>query len=189
MKLTHLSCRRPALANEVSRGVRSASRSLAIRPRKSRTARAAALDRRHASQDDAPMRLHHGPFRWWNPALLKPGLYVRPVCRMTATLRPPTPAPAPDYVTRARNWFVVSDMGLTALNGAVACSLRALARRRQKARRDRGPSARRNNEVLVTGKPTRTAMCARSGLARGTGALRPHCWSRPKSPAIMDFWI
>jgi alpha-2-macroglobulin len=102
---------------------------------------------------------------------LEPGVYV-----MTA--RPGGARSASDdddYSVRATQWFVVSDLGLTAMAGddGVHVLVRSLASAEPLA----GVELRliaRNNEVLAT-KPTDAAGYVRfdPGLARGTGGLAP----------------
>jgi alpha-2-macroglobulin len=100
---------------------------------------------------------------------IEPGIYI-----MTA--RAPGPIdPSEDYSQRATQWFVVSDLGLTALSAddGVHVLVRSLA--------DAAPVAgvevklvARNNEVLATLK-TDAAGHARfdAGLSRGAGGLAP----------------
>ncbi|MDJ1159096.1 alpha-2-macroglobulin [Chelatococcus sp. SYSU_G07232] len=101
---------------------------------------------------------------------LEPGVYI-----MTA--RPAGgPAPEEDYSLRATQWFVVSDLGLTALSsgeGGVDVVVRSLATAEPLADVELKLVAR-NNEVLAT-KATDRAGRARfdAGLARGTGGLAP----------------
>lgn len=101
---------------------------------------------------------------------LEPGVYV-----MTA--RPSGgPPPDEDYKLRATQWFVVSDLGLTALSsgeGGVDVIVRSLASAEPLANVELKLVAR-NNEVLAT-KTTDRAGRVRfdAGLARGTGGLAP----------------
>ncbi len=99
--------------------------------------------------------------------VLKPGVYV-----MVAK---PTQKSRDDYGTEATQWFIVSDLGLTAFTGddGVHAFVRSLA--------DATPSGEanvkliaRNNEVLGTAK-TDARGYARfdAGLARGEGGLQP----------------
>ena len=107
---------------------------------------------------------------------LKPGLYV-----MTGTPDDGTPvaadadANAAEPGTRATQWFVVSDLGLTALGGAdgVHAFVRSLADAKGKS----GIEVRllaRNNDVLGTAKSDENGYVRfDAGLARGTGGLAP----------------
>ena len=100
---------------------------------------------------------------------LAPGLYV-----MTAG--PDGEGTGPDdYGYKATQWFVVSDLGLTAMNGAdgVHGFVRSLADAKAKG----GIEVRllaRNNEVLATAKTDdKGAVHFDAGLARGKGGLSP----------------
>lgn len=98
---------------------------------------------------------------------LKPGLYV-----MTAR---PADAQAEDWQERATQWFVVSDLGLTAFSGrdGVHVFVRSLA----SAQPLKGVEVRliaRSNEVLATAKSDAEGHVQfASGLARGEGGLAP----------------
>ena len=100
---------------------------------------------------------------------LQPGVYV-----MTAK---PSGAPTDDgeYRPRATQWFVVSDLGLTAFTGedGVHVLLRSLASAEPMA----GVEIRlvaRNNEVLATAATDATGHARFApGLARGEGGLAP----------------
>lgn len=104
---------------------------------------------------------------------LEPGVYI-----MTARPggeRSASASDDDDYGMRATQWFVVSDLGLTAMAGedGVHVLVRSLASAEPLA----GVELRliaRNNEVLAT-KPTDAAGYVRfdPGLARGTGGLAP----------------
>jgi len=109
---------------------------------------------------------------------MEPGVYV-----MTAAAAGTEAAPAAsqddesdyDYSRRSTQWFVVSDLGLTAMKGAdgVAVVARSLATGAPKS----GVEVRliaRNNEVLGT-KTTDASGRARfdPGLARGEGGMAP----------------
>jgi hypothetical protein len=99
--------------------------------------------------------------------VLKPGVYV-----MTAK---PTQKSREDYGTEATQWFIVSDLGLTAFSGddGVHAFVRSLA--------DASPSGdvnvkliARNNEVLGTAKTDARGYARfESGLARGEGGQQP----------------
>jgi uncharacterized protein YfaS (alpha-2-macroglobulin family) len=101
---------------------------------------------------------------------LEPGIYV-----MTA--RPPGAVADvdDDYGPRATQWFVVSDLGLTAFTGldGVHVLVRSLASAKPVGAAQVRLVAR-NNEVLAT-KPTDADGYVRfdAGLSRGTGGLAP----------------
>jgi alpha-2-macroglobulin len=98
---------------------------------------------------------------------LKPGVYVM--------IAKPSQKSREDYNTEATQWFIVSDLGLTAFSGddGVHAFVRSLA--------DTNPSAdvsvkliARNNEVLGTSKTdVRGYAKFDGGLARGEGGLQP----------------
>jgi uncharacterized protein YfaS (alpha-2-macroglobulin family) len=98
---------------------------------------------------------------------LKPGVYV-----MVAK---PSQKSREDYNTEATQWFIVSDLGLTAFSGddGVHAFVRSLA--------ETSPSAdvnvkliARNNEVLGTAKTDARGYAKfEAGLARGEGGLQP----------------
>ncbi len=98
---------------------------------------------------------------------LKPGVYV-----MVAK---PSQKSREDYNTEATQWFIVSDLGLTAFSGddGVHAFVRSLA--------ETSPSAdvnvkliARNNEVLGTAKTDARGYAKfDAGLARGEGGLQP----------------
>jgi uncharacterized protein YfaS (alpha-2-macroglobulin family) len=100
---------------------------------------------------------------------LKPGLYV-----MTGQPDDGSDT-STDYGYRATQWFVVSDLGLTALNGSdgVHAFIRSLADAKAKA----GVEVRlvaRNNEVLSAAKTDEKGYVRfDAGLTRGTGGLAP----------------
>ena len=108
---------------------------------------------------------------------LEPGIYL-----MNA--KPPGPKPAQstegegeevDYETSATQWFIVSDLGLTALSGGDGVTV--LARSLSSAKPVGGVEVRliaRNNEVLAT-KTTDELGRVRfePGLTRGTGGTAP----------------
>src|SRR3954469_14844314 len=101
---------------------------------------------------------------------LKPGIYV-----MTAQPETRTASDEESYGQLATQWFIVSDLGLTAFSGndGVNVFLNSLASTEAKA----GIEIRliaRNNEVLAT-RTTDANGFARfeSGLARGEGGLSP----------------
>ena len=103
---------------------------------------------------------------------LEPGVYV-----MTAR---PDVAKSDDndadsYETRATQWFIVSDLGLTALTGreGVHVFARSLASARPLGGLDLRLIAK-NNEVLATLKTDSNGFARFApGLARGTGGLEP----------------
>ncbi len=100
---------------------------------------------------------------------LKPGLYV-----MTGQPSDGTADPN-DNGYRATQWFVVSDLGLTAFTGAdgVHAFLRSLADAKPKTAVEVRLLAR-NNEVLATAKTDdKGYVHFDAGLARGTGGLAP----------------
>jgi alpha-2-macroglobulin len=99
---------------------------------------------------------------------LKPGVYV-----MTADT--PGPHPDDDYGSIATQWFVVSDLGLTAYSGGdgIVAWVHSLASAEPKA----GVELRlvaRNNEILATRTSDAAGMVRfEPGLARGEGGLSP----------------
>ena len=101
---------------------------------------------------------------------LKPGLYV-----MTGQPDDGSGDSANDYGYRATQWFVVSDLGLTAMTGSdgIHAFVRSLADAKAKA----GIEVRlvaRNNEVLSTATTDeKGAIRFEAGLTRGTGGLAP----------------
>ena len=99
---------------------------------------------------------------------LKPGVYV-----MTA--EPETPPRDEEYGQLATQWFIVSDLGLTAFSGndGINVFLNSLATTDAKAGIEIRLMAR-NNEVLAT-RTTDAAGFARfeAGFARGDGGLSP----------------
>lgn len=98
---------------------------------------------------------------------LEPGIYV-----MTAN---PTGAKPEDYDNKATQWFVVSDLGLTALSGGDG--IHVLVRSLASAEPVAGVSVRllaKNNEVLATAtSDARGVASFDAGLARGTGGMSP----------------
>ncbi len=98
---------------------------------------------------------------------LKPGVYVM--------IAKPSQKSREDYNTEATQWFIVSDLGLTAFSGddGVHAFVRSLA--------ETSPSAdvnvkliARNNEVLGTAKTDARGYAKfDAGLARGEGGLQP----------------
>jgi uncharacterized protein YfaS (alpha-2-macroglobulin family) len=98
---------------------------------------------------------------------LKPGVYVM--------IAKPTQKSKNDYGSEATQWFIVSDLGLTAFSGddGVHAFVRSLA--------DTNPSGdvnvkliARNNEVLGTAKTDARGYARfESGLSRGEGGLQP----------------
>ncbi len=98
---------------------------------------------------------------------LKPGVYV--------VIARPTQKSREEYYAEATQWFIVSDLGLTAFSGddGVHAFVRSLA--------DATPSAgikvkliARNNEVLGTAQSDANGYAKfEQGLARGEGGLRP----------------
>ena len=110
---------------------------------------------------------------------LKPGLYVIAASAADEAVKPAgdadAEAEAEDYSTKATQWFVVSDLGLTAFSGAdgVHVYVRSLAT----AAPVRDVEIRlvaRNNEVLGTVKTNEEgAAVFEAGLSHGTGGLAP----------------
>ena len=100
---------------------------------------------------------------------LQPGVYV-----MTAGPKGPTPSDE-DYSVLATQWFIVSDLGLTAFSGndGVHVFVNSLATTRQVG----GAEVRllaRNNEVLATRKTDASGhVLFEAGLARGSGGASP----------------
>jgi uncharacterized protein YfaS (alpha-2-macroglobulin family) len=106
---------------------------------------------------------------------LKPGLYVMTGTPDDGNASAADAGTSSDYGTRATQWFVVSDMGLTVMSGAdgVHAFVRSLADAKGKS----GIEVRllaRNNEVLGTAKTDANGYVRfDAGLARGTGGLAP----------------
>ena len=99
--------------------------------------------------------------------VLKPGVYV--------AIAKPTQKSPNDYYSEATQWFIVSDIGLTAFSGddGVHAFVRSLAEAQPTA----GVNVKliaRNNEVLGTTKTDANGYARfEAGLARGEGGLRP----------------
>jgi hypothetical protein len=99
--------------------------------------------------------------------VLKPGVYL--------AVAKPTQRSRDDYNSQATQWFIVSDLGLTALSGddGVHAFVRSLA----EAQPADGLSVKliaRNNEILGTTKTDSNGYARfEAGLARGEGGLRP----------------
>lgn len=99
--------------------------------------------------------------------VLKPGVYV--------AIAKPTPKPANDWSPEATQWFIVSDLGLTAFSGedGVHAFVRSLATTDPSG----GVNVKlvaRNNEVLGTAKTDANGYAKfDAGLARGEGGLQP----------------
>lgn len=109
---------------------------------------------------------------------LKPGLYI-----MTATAddkdgkaeQETEGEDNGDYSTRATQWFVVSDLGLTAMSGmdGIHAYVRSLADARPRTDIEVRLIAR-NNEVLGTGKTDANGHVQfEAGLTRGQGGMAP----------------
>ena len=98
---------------------------------------------------------------------LKPGVYV--------AIAKPTPKPANDWSSEATQWFIVSDMGLTAFSGDDG--VHALVRSLATAEPTDGVNVKlvaRNNEVLGTAKTDAKGYAKfDAALARGEGGLQP----------------
>ena len=120
---------------------------------------------------------------------LKPGLYVMTGMPDDGNAAATDAGAGSDYGTRATQWFVVSDMGLTALNGAdgVHAFVRSLA----DAKGKNGIEVRllaRNNDVLGTGKTDENGYVRfDAGLARGTGGLAPALLVATEEPGDYGF--
>ncbi|MGY3603552.1 MULTISPECIES: alpha-2-macroglobulin family protein [unclassified Bradyrhizobium] len=98
---------------------------------------------------------------------LQPGVYV-----MTAAAKGPS---SDDDGTLATQWFIVSDMGLTAFSGndGIHVFVNSLASTEPVAKVDVKLVAR-NNEILATRKTDETGhVLFEAGLARGEGGLSP----------------
>jgi uncharacterized protein YfaS (alpha-2-macroglobulin family) len=108
---------------------------------------------------------------------LEPGVYVmtvQPEGVKTATAGDDT-SDDNDYETRATQWFIVSDLGLTAISGdgGVVVLARSLATAKPIAGLDLKLVAR-NNEVLATLKTDAEGKAQFDpGLVRGTGGMAP----------------
>jgi len=99
--------------------------------------------------------------------VLKPGVYV--------AIAKPTQKSRDDYYTEATQWFIVSDLGLTAFSGddGVQAFVRSLAGAEPTADVNVKLIAR-NNEILGTAKTDSNGYARfEAGLARGEGGLRP----------------
>lgn len=100
---------------------------------------------------------------------LKPGVYV-----MTA--RPEGSVIADeDYSQRATQWFVVSDLGLTALsnNGGLRLIVRSLASAEPLSNVELRLIARNNEELAVVRTNAQGEVAFDPGLSRGQGGARP----------------
>jgi uncharacterized protein YfaS (alpha-2-macroglobulin family) len=102
---------------------------------------------------------------------MQPGVYV-----MTAAAKGPgSSSPDEDYATLATQWFVVSDLGLTAYSGndGIHVFINSLATTAPTT----GAEVRlvaRNNEILATRKTDAAGhVLFEAGLARGEGGLSP----------------
>ena len=98
---------------------------------------------------------------------LQPGVYV-----MTAAVKGPS---SDDEGTLATQWFIVSDMGLTAFSGndGIHVFVNSLASTEPVAKVEVKLLAR-NNEILATRKTDETGhVLFEAGLARGEGGLSP----------------
>lgn len=98
---------------------------------------------------------------------LQPGVYV-----MTAAAKGPS---SDDDGTLATQWFIVSDMGLTAFSGndGIHVFVNSLASTEPVAKAEVKLLAR-NNEILATRKTDETGhVLFEAGLARGEGGLSP----------------
>lgn len=98
---------------------------------------------------------------------LQPGAYV-----MVAR---PAGVSTEDYVARATQWFIVSDMGLTAFSGSDG--IHAFVRSLASANPLSGASVRlvaRNNEILATAKTDANGYLRfEPGVTRGQGGMQP----------------
>src|ERR1700716_3231363 len=98
---------------------------------------------------------------------LQPGVYV-----MTAAAKSPGSG---DEYSLATQWFIVSDMGLTAFSGndGIHVFVNSLASTDAVARAE-GKLVARNNEILATRKTDESGhVLFEAGLARGEGGLSP----------------
>jgi uncharacterized protein YfaS (alpha-2-macroglobulin family) len=101
---------------------------------------------------------------------MQPGVYV-----MTAAAKAPGASSDEDYATLATQWFVVSDLGLTAYSGndGIHVFINSLASTAPTA----GAEVRlvaRNNEILAVRKTDSAGhVLFEAGLARGEGGLSP----------------
>ncbi|MGI9403468.1 MAG: alpha-2-macroglobulin family protein [Hyphomicrobium sp.] len=99
--------------------------------------------------------------------VLKPGVYI--------AIAKPTQKSRDDYYAEATQWFIVSDLGLTAFSGddGVHAFVRSLAEAQPTADVSVKLIAR-NNEILGTAKTDSNGYVRfETGLARGEGGLRP----------------
>ncbi len=107
---------------------------------------------------------------------LKPGLYVIAASAADENAKKEDEtAEAEDYTSKATQWFVVSDLGLTAFSGAdgVHVYARSLANAEPVANAEIRLVAR-NNEVLGTVKTDPQGVANfEAGLSRGSGGLSP----------------
>ena len=100
------------------------------------------------------------------------GAQARRLCADRAAARTTS---SDEWQSRATQWFVVSDIGLTTYTGAGrAQCLRPLAGDRQAARRRRPDAACQNNEMLGTAKTDDDGRATFTpGLTRGEGGMVP----------------
>ncbi|WP_371421431.1 alpha-2-macroglobulin [Tardiphaga sp.] len=101
---------------------------------------------------------------------LQPGVYV-----MTAAAKGPGSGSGDDDGSRATQWFIVSDLGLTAFSGndGIHVFVNSLASTDPMAKADVRLVAR-NNEVLATKKTDDSGhVLFEAGLAKGEGGLSP----------------
>ena len=108
---------------------------------------------------------------------LKPGLYVIAASAADEAVKPAgdSDSDSEDYSKKATQWFVVSDLGLTAFSGAdgVHVYVRSLASAAAVPNVEIRLIAR-NNEVLGTVKTNEEGAAAfEAGLSHGTGGLAP----------------
>jgi uncharacterized protein YfaS (alpha-2-macroglobulin family) len=108
---------------------------------------------------------------------LKPGLYVIAASAAEEGAKPEdnNENGNEDYKPKATQWFVISDLGLTAFSGADG--VHVYARSLATAQPIQGVEIRliaRNNEVLGTARTDTQGIAAfEAGLSRGTGGLAP----------------
>src|SRR5947199_1745310 len=101
---------------------------------------------------------------------LQPGVYV-----MTAAAKGPGSAKDDDYGSLATQWFIVSDLGVSAFSGndGIHVFVNSLATTDAVAKADVRLVAR-NNEILSTRKTDASGhVLFEAGLARGEGGLSP----------------
>lgn len=114
---------------------------------------------------------------------MQPGVYL--------LAAEPADVPGDEYGERTTQWFIVSDLGLTAYSGpdGIHAFVNSLASTAPLGDVEVRLIAR-NNEVLAVQKTaTNGSVAFAPGLARGEGDSRPPCWSPLATAAIMPFSI